>query len=128
MSTEIIMPKLSQTTQEVKLLKWRAKEGQKIEKGDILCEVETDKVVMDVESFAGGTIIKIYGEQGSMVEAGAVIAVLGEPGEKVPEKTKKAEKADHRAETGKDKTSKDIKTFKDISPEVRATRLVRNIA
>ncbi len=128
MSTEIIMPNLSQTTQEVKLLKWRAKEGQKIEKGDILCEVETDKVVMDVESFAGGTILKIYGEPGSMVEAGAVIAVLGEPGEKVLEKSKEAEKAGNRVETGNDKISKDIKTFKEVPSEVRATRLVKNIA
>ncbi len=128
MSTEIIMPNLSQTTQEVKLLKWRAKEGQKIEKGDILCEVETDKVVMDVESFAGGTILKFYGEPGSMVEAGSVIAVLGEPGEKVLEKTKDAGKDGHKVETREDKISKDIKTLKEVLPEIRATKLVKNIA
>ena len=51
MATEIVMPSLSQTTDEVKLVGWLVKEGDTIQKGDPVCEVETDKVSMEVESF-----------------------------------------------------------------------------
>ena len=88
MSIEIKMPSLGQITDEVKLLSWFVKEGQKIKKGDPLCEVETDKTTMDVESFESGTVLKLYAKPGATILAGAVIAVLGEPYEEVREVAK----------------------------------------
>jgi pyruvate dehydrogenase E2 component (dihydrolipoamide acetyltransferase) len=81
MSTDIPMPRLSQTTDEVKLIRWLVKPGDSIAKGQALCEVENDKTTMEVESFASGTVLRLAGEPESMIAAGTVIAVLGEAGE-----------------------------------------------
>ena len=83
MATKIIMPGLSQTTDEVHLIDWYIKEGDRVKKGDFLCEVETDKVTTDVESFADGTVLKLLVAPDTVVKAGEVIAILGEPGEEV---------------------------------------------
>jgi pyruvate dehydrogenase E2 component (dihydrolipoamide acetyltransferase) len=84
MAVEIPMPRLSQTTDEVRLIRWLVKEGDRIRKGQALCEVENDKTTMEVESFAAGTVLRLAGEPDSVIGAGSVIAVLGEPGERVP--------------------------------------------
>jgi len=81
MSVEISMPRLSQTTDEVRLIRWLVKPGDSIAKGQALCEVENDKTTMEVESFAAGTVLRLEGEPDSMIAAGTVIAVLGEPGQ-----------------------------------------------
>ena len=83
MVVEIKMPNLSQTTDEVKLIRWMVKKDDRVKKGDILCEVETDKVNMEVESFADGMVLKLDGEPGQQVKTGSLIAVLGEKGESV---------------------------------------------
>lgn len=111
MSTEIKMPSLGQITDEVKLLSWFVEEGQKINKGDLLCEVETDKTTMDVESFESGTVLKLYSKPGATILSGTVIAVLGKPGEKIKEEFEAREK------------KKDEKRYK-----LKATPLVINIA
>lgn len=87
MPVEITMPKLSQTTEEVRLIRWLVQTGDTINKGDPLCEVENDKTTMEVESFAGGTVLSLSGEPDSMIVAGTVIAVLGEPGKKASDAT-----------------------------------------
>jgi pyruvate dehydrogenase E2 component (dihydrolipoamide acetyltransferase) len=86
MAIEIKMPRLSQTTDEVKLLGWLVGEGDKVNRGEPICEVETDKVTMNVESFEGGTVLKLITESDAIVDAGTVIAILGDPGEKIPER------------------------------------------
>lgn len=83
MSVEIPMPRLSQTTDEVKLIRWLVAVGDLVAKGQALCEVENDKTTMEVESFAAGTVLRLAGEPESMISAGTVIAVLGEAGEHV---------------------------------------------
>ena len=82
MSVEIPMPRLSQTTDEVKLIRWLVAVGDLVAKGQALCEVENDKTTMEVESFAAGTVLRLAGEPESMISAGTVIAVLGEAGER----------------------------------------------
>ncbi len=58
MATPIIMPKFGQMTEESAIVEWLKKEGDKVAKGDILFTVETDKSVMEVESFEEGTLIE----------------------------------------------------------------------
>jgi len=85
---EITMPKLSDTMTEGTLLRWRKKKGDKVEVGDILAEVETDKATMEMEAFEEGTLADIYVPEGGKVVVGAAIAlVLGE-GEKAGDKPK----------------------------------------
>jgi len=83
MAIEIRMPRLSQTTDDVKLVGWLVKEGDTVKRGDPLCEVETDKTTMPVESYEGGTVLMLVGEPDAIIAAGTLIATLGEPGEKV---------------------------------------------
>jgi pyruvate dehydrogenase E2 component (dihydrolipoamide acetyltransferase) len=81
MSVEIKMPGLSQTSDEVLLIKWLVQEGDDIAKGDPLCEVENDKTVMPLESFVGGRVLELRAKENTMVATGTVIAVIGSPGE-----------------------------------------------
>ncbi len=73
------MPKLSDTMTEGTLVKWRKAKGDKVEVGDILAEVETDKATMEMEAFDDGTLSDIYIEEGSVIKVGDKIAlILGE--------------------------------------------------
>ncbi|MFA6569271.1 MAG: dihydrolipoamide acetyltransferase family protein [Victivallales bacterium] len=84
MATLIPIPKLGQSEETVKIEKWRVKEGDKIKKGDILFEVETDKAVLEVESQFEGTLLKIVIPAGKEVPVMATAAVIGNPGEAIP--------------------------------------------
>jgi pyruvate dehydrogenase E2 component (dihydrolipoamide acetyltransferase) len=84
MSTLVPIPKLGQSEETVKIEKWRVKEGDKIKKGDILFEVETDKAVLEVESQFEGTLLKIIIPAGREVPVMATAAVIGNPGEAIP--------------------------------------------
>ena len=84
MATPIIMPKFGQMTEESAIVEWRKKEGDPIAKGDILFTVETDKSVMDVESFEAGTLLKIVVAPGVNVPVQSTVGFLGKPGEAIP--------------------------------------------
>src|ERR1017187_7775598 len=84
MATPIIMPKFGQMTEESAIVEWLKKEGDKVAKGDILFTVETDKSVMEVESFEEGTLLKITVKPGVMVQVQSTVGFLGKPGEAVP--------------------------------------------
>ena len=83
MAIKIEMPKLSDTMEEGVIAKWNVKEGDTVNAGDIIAEVETDKATMDVEVFDGGTILKIVPSEGDAVPLGGLIAVIGEAGEDI---------------------------------------------
>lgn len=83
MPTPIIMPKFGQMTEESTIVSWLKKEGDQVAKGDILFEVETDKSVMEVESFAEGTLLKIVVPVGVSVPVQTTVGFLGQPGETV---------------------------------------------
>jgi pyruvate dehydrogenase E2 component (dihydrolipoamide acetyltransferase) len=80
----IEMPKLSDTMTEGTLLKWRKKEGDKVEVGDIIAEIETDKATMEVEAFDDGILHQFYVKEGSKVAIGSKIALLLRKGEQLP--------------------------------------------
>jgi pyruvate dehydrogenase E2 component (dihydrolipoamide acetyltransferase) len=78
------MPKFGQMTEESAIVEWLKKEGDYVAKGDILFRVETDKSVMDVESFADGMLIKIAVPRGVNVPVQSTVGFLGKPGEPIP--------------------------------------------
>jgi len=84
MATKIPIPKLGQSEETVTIQKWRVKEGDKIKKGEVLFEVETDKAVLEVESQFEGTILKIVVPAGKEVPVMTIGAIVGEPGEAIP--------------------------------------------
>ena len=71
------MPKLSDTMEEGTLLKWFKKEGDYVQQGETLFEVETDKAVMEVEAFTSGVLSQILVQEGEKVPVGTPIAVIG---------------------------------------------------
>lgn len=77
MSTEITMPKLSDTMTEGLFACWRKNIGDRIERGDIIAEVETDKAVMELEAFTSGILIQTMVHGGENVEVGAVLGLIG---------------------------------------------------
>src|SRR5690606_12517448 len=81
MASAIQMPKLSDTMTEGTIQKWLVKEGDQVSPGDPIAEVETDKATLEMEAYEGGTILKILTGDGGTAPVGAVIAVVGKPGE-----------------------------------------------
>ena len=80
------MPQLSDTMTEGTLIRWLVNVGDKVDVGDPLAEVETDKATMEMVAFDEGTIGAIYAEEGSKSPVGETLAVIVEEGEDVPDK------------------------------------------
>lgn len=85
MATKVIMPQLGESVVEGTVTKWLKKEGDSIEEFEPLLEVNTDKVDTEVPAPADGTLLRIYVNEGETVEAGRLLAVVGDEGEQVPE-------------------------------------------
>jgi pyruvate dehydrogenase E2 component (dihydrolipoamide acetyltransferase) len=80
-SVEVIsMPRLSDTMTEGTIAKWNKKEGDVIEEGDILAEIETDKATMEFESFYSGVLLKIGIQEGETAPVDSVLAIIGPEG------------------------------------------------
>ncbi len=138
MAIKIEMPKLSDTMEEGVIAKWNVQEGDKVEAGDIIAEVETDKATMDVEVFDGGTILKIVPGEGDAVPLGGIIAIVGEEGEDIsallegdeasstPEKTENSKQETSSAPV-KEESSASSSSTSD-NRKVKASPLAKKIA
>src|SRR5947209_5017773 len=78
------MPRLSDSMEEGTILQWLVAEGDHVEAGQPLVEVETDKANVTHEADEAGTILALSVDEGASVPVGAPIAVIGEPGEELP--------------------------------------------
>ncbi|NQX86862.1 MAG: 2-oxo acid dehydrogenase subunit E2 [Flavobacteriaceae bacterium] len=83
MAEIITMPRLSDTMEEGTVASWLKKVGDKIEEGDILAEIETDKATMEFESFHEGTLLHIGVQEGETTKVDALLAIIGEEGEDI---------------------------------------------
>lgn len=88
MAFEFKFPDVGEGIHEGTLIKWLVKEGQLVEADQNIAEVETDKAVVEIPSPKKGTLLKVYHKEGDTITVGEVLAVIGEKGEKVPEKAK----------------------------------------
>jgi pyruvate dehydrogenase E2 component (dihydrolipoamide acetyltransferase) len=79
MLSKITMPSGGTNTDQLLVVSWKKKAGDAVKRGDILLEVETDKALLEVESFAQGTLLKRLVEEGSYGTVGDVIAYIGNP-------------------------------------------------
>jgi pyruvate dehydrogenase E2 component (dihydrolipoyllysine-residue acetyltransferase) len=107
MAETISMPKLGFDMAEGTLVRWVKNEGENVNKGDVLAEIETDKATVEVESSASGVVRKLLVEAGSVVPIGEPIAIVGSADEKIEEPAKttepKTEKKIEEPESGKQK-------------------------
>src|SRR5436309_8013996 len=81
--TKVVMPKLSEAMESGKIIKWLKKEGDRIQGGDILAEVETDKADVEMEAFGAGVLRKILVPAGETAPIGALIGVIADPGDDI---------------------------------------------
>ena len=83
MAREIVLPQWGMGMEEGTIVKWLKREGDKVEEGDPLAEIETSKISSEIEAPASGVLAHIMASEGETVRIGAVMAILAEPGEKV---------------------------------------------
>lgn len=83
MATEVLMPQLGESVFEGTIATWLKQEGDTVEVYEPILEIETDKVTTEATAEVAGTLLKILVEEGETVEVGAVLAYIGEPGEKI---------------------------------------------
>ena len=119
MAEVINMPRLSDTMEEGTVATWLKKVGDKIEEGDILAEIETDKATMEFESFHEGTLLYIGVKEGETTKVDELLAIIGEDGEDISallsnskeEKTTSKDDSDDAGSKQSDNTSeKDSKS------------------
>ncbi|MFN3477172.1 MAG: dihydrolipoamide acetyltransferase family protein [Candidatus Methylomirabilales bacterium] len=85
MTTEVVMPKMGYDMTEGKILRWRKQEGEEVKRGEVIAEIETGKVDIEVEAFSSGILKRILAREGEVVPVGQVIALIAAPGEAAPE-------------------------------------------
>ena len=81
----IFMPQLGQTVEDSTLVRWLKKEGDNVKIGDILFELETDKAILESESFHNGILLKITVNENEQVPVKSVVGYVGGKGDKIPE-------------------------------------------
>src|SRR5215210_1581056 len=84
MALSIVMPALEMAQETGKLVSWKKNEGDRVAKGEMLLEVETDKAVVEIEAQAAGVLGGVTAKVGDVVPVGQTIAWLLQPGEKAP--------------------------------------------
>ncbi|MFC5196242.1 pyruvate dehydrogenase complex dihydrolipoamide acetyltransferase [Bizionia hallyeonensis] len=115
MAEIINMPRLSDTMEEGTVATWLKQVGDKIEEGDILAEIETDKATMEFESFHEGTLLHIGVQEGETTKVDELLAIIGEEGEDISDlikgdsTTKKEEDTSESADADEDNSENESK-------------------
>ena len=143
MADVVTMPKLGFDMAEGTLIRWAKAEGEQVEKGELLAEIETDKATVEVESLFSGTVRKQLVSEGAIVPVNTPIAVIGTPDEEIDlDSIKGTEAADDSVETAAEQPAQpeaqapeesaqaepEASTDAHLPGDVRATPLARRIA
>ena len=91
MATKVVMAQLSPTMEEGRLVEWKVSEGDEVQQGDVVAEIETDKANMDVEALGSGVLRKIVVQEGETVPVGALIGVIAGADEDIGDLLQEAE-------------------------------------
>lgn len=83
MAEQVILPRQGQSVETCLILSWKKQEGDPVSEGEVLVEVETDKAAFEVESTAGGTLLKILHQEGEDVPVLSALAIVGKQGEEI---------------------------------------------
>src|SRR5660398_87655 len=121
MAEIINMPRLSDTMEEGVVAKWLKKVGDKVEEGDILAEIETDKATMEFESFSEGTLLYIGLEEGETAPVDSLLAIIGEKGEDISALLEAGKKSDDKKDSEDKEVQKsekeDVKESESVSED-----------
>ncbi|HKD34619.1 MAG TPA: dihydrolipoamide acetyltransferase family protein [Gaiellaceae bacterium] len=129
MASEVKLPRLGQGMESGTIVKWLKSEGDRVEKGEPLYEVDTDKVTQEVEAEASGVLLKIAVDEGE-VPVGRTIAVIGEQGEEVPEVSAEEAQREEPAPTALQENGRpeEAPVVQATGGRVKASPLARRIA
>src|SRR5690554_6022730 len=83
MAKTVVMPQMGYDMDEGTLLRWLKQEGDQVERGEAIAEIETDKVNIEIEAFDSGVLRKTLITEGQTVPVGEAIAIIGEAGEEI---------------------------------------------
>lgn len=120
------MPQLSDTMTEGTLIRWLVNVGDKVDVGDPLAEVETDKATMEMVAFDEGTIGAIYMDEGTKSPVGETLAVIIEEGEDVPDKPAASDQASSSDDDSESKESNDAEEPGPIETETNESSSTDN--
>ncbi|HCG91463.1 MAG TPA: hypothetical protein DEZ08_06460 [Dehalococcoidia bacterium] len=84
MSTTIVMPQMGYDMREGTVVKWYKNEGEQVNRGEVIADIQTDKATVEFEAYTAGILGKIYANEGIPVAVGEIIAIITEPGEEIP--------------------------------------------
>ena len=102
MAEKIIMPQGGQDITEGRVVRWHKAEGDPVQKGEVICEVETEKAVFEVESPLDGVLLKIIVAEGKVARIFSAIGFVGAAGESVDLEDEEEDLADEEKEAKKD--------------------------
>lgn len=125
MAVAVIFPKLDEAMRSGKIVRWLKNEGDRVEKGETILEIESEKTAFEIEAEASGILSKVMAKAGDEVSVGATIAFILQPGEEAPEVAEPViipAKGKKPAEE-----AKVAKVAREVGP-IKASPLARNIA
>ncbi len=134
MAYEIVMPQLSDSMEEGKLISWKVKEGETVKRGDVIAEVESDKAIMEVQSFKNGVVSKLLAKEGDEVPVGTVIAKIEAEGSKeqgaesngqVAVNNEKEEGSSEQSVVNREDSDKRFANFQSSIPDSQSARVPR---
>ncbi len=100
MATEVTLPRLGQGMESGTIVRWLKSEGDAVDRDEPLYELDTEKVTQEVEAGVSGVLLKILASEGSEIEVGKPICVIGEAGEEIPSDADASTESDPAPEAG----------------------------
>ena len=89
MISEVVMPQMGADMEEGTIVRWLKQEGDAVQRGEIIAEIETDKANVEIEAFESGVFRKLLAREGDTVAVGTVIAIIASPDEDAARKSGK---------------------------------------
>ncbi|MYD49410.1 MAG: 2-oxo acid dehydrogenase subunit E2 [Chloroflexi bacterium] len=85
MATNVVMPQMGYDMREGTVVRWYKQEGETVDRGEVIADIETDKATVEFEAYTGGVLGRIVAQEGVAVPVGELIAIITDPGESLPE-------------------------------------------
>jgi pyruvate dehydrogenase E2 component (dihydrolipoamide acetyltransferase) len=127
MAVAVIFPKLDEAMASGKVVRWLKNEGDPVEKGEIILEIESEKTSFELEAEASGILSKVTAKEGDEVPIGTTIAFILKPGEEAPE-VETPVKVEAKKEPPKAEVKAEAPKLASEPKEIKASPLARNIA
>ncbi len=139
MAEVVTMPRLSDTMEEGTVAKWHKQIGDKVDEGDLLAEIETDKATMEFEAFQEGVLLHIGVEEGGTAPVDSILAILGEKGEDISalldggsassdKSSEEEEKAEESAPVEASNSTEEASVSNESSDRIKASPLAKKLA